>query len=173
MTKNMYSNLVNSINKEELDKSLSYKTDGASIELIAAELIEYCKSCQPTTRVLGNIRAEDIVRMCDSFIRDIKLDKIVNEQQFAQVQQIHDTTIADGNKLFNGIIDGSILPEDIYKSGISEKAYSHTNSLLLNVMLNGHTDAYLDINDINLATQCRKIIFDIITNLRNPLNISK
>ena len=157
MTKNMYSNLVNSINKEDSEFSNSYKTDGASIELIAAELIEYCKSCQPTTRVLGNIRAEDIVRMCDSFIRDIKLDKIVNE---------HDTTIdsrrkqdlIDGNKLFNGIIDGSILPEDIYKSGISEKAYSHTNSLLLNVMLNGHTDAYLHINDINLATQCRAVM---------------
>lgn len=147
-------------------------TDGAPIELVAAELIECCKSCQPTTRVIGNIRAEDIIRMCDAFIRDIKLDKIVNE---------HDTTIdskrkqdfADGNKLFNGIIDGSILPEDIHKSGISEKAYSHTSSLLLNVMLNGHTDSYLDINDINLAKECRKIIFDIITNLRNPLNISK
>lgn len=172
MTKNMYSNLVNSINKEELENSLSYKTDGASIELIAAELIECCKSWQPTTRVIGNIRAEDIIRMCDSFIRDIKLDKIVNEHDTA-IDSKRKQDFADGNKLFNDIIDGSILPEDIYKSGISEKAYSHTNSLLLNVMLNGHTDAYLDINDINLATQCRKIIFDIITNLRNPLNISK
>lgn len=45
--------------------------------------------------------------------------------------------------------------------------------MIIRMHLGLHTDAYLDINDINLATQCRKIIFDIITNLRNPLNISK
>ena len=139
-------------------------TDGVSIELVAAELIKCCEIWEPTTRILGNIRAEDIIRMCSSFIRDIKLNNIVDE---------HDTTIskrnqdfADGEKLFNGIIDGSILPEDIHKSGISEEAYSHTSSLLLNAILNGHTNVYLDINDINHAKECRKIIFDIITNLR-------
>lgn len=39
-------------------------TDGAPIELVARELLKCCNSWDPKVRLLGNIRVEDIARLC-------------------------------------------------------------------------------------------------------------
>ena len=52
-------------------------SDGASIEIIAYELKKCTQYWNPKTRLIGNVRAEDIARLCDSVLRDEKITKIV------------------------------------------------------------------------------------------------
>ena len=40
------------------------KTDGASLDIVARELKACCESWDPNARLLGNIRAHDIRRLC-------------------------------------------------------------------------------------------------------------
>ena len=50
-----------------MDRTEGGKTDGASIDVIADELKICCDAWDPKARLLGNIRAEDIGRLCDSY----------------------------------------------------------------------------------------------------------
>lgn len=41
-------------------------TDGAELHVVAEELKRCAKSWNPKARLLGNVRSEDIVRLCDN-----------------------------------------------------------------------------------------------------------
>src|ERR1035437_2877574 len=44
--------------------------DGAPVEIIARELKKCASSWEPKVRLLGNVRAEDIIRLCDFLIKN-------------------------------------------------------------------------------------------------------
>ena len=52
-------------------------TDGASVEIVARELLKCCNNWDPKARLLGNIRVEDIARVCIAAIA-IKTDKPIS-----------------------------------------------------------------------------------------------
>jgi len=51
------------------------KTDGASIDIVATELKTCCDAWDPKARLIGNIRAEDIGRLCSGTNEIIKILK--------------------------------------------------------------------------------------------------
>jgi hypothetical protein len=51
-------------------------TDNASLTIVAQELLKCCNSWDPKARLLGNIRAEDIARICHKILEESKETKL-------------------------------------------------------------------------------------------------
>ncbi len=59
-----------------MTQDIHQNTDGQSIDIIAQALKDCCDSWNPEARIVGNIRAEDIARLCKHVIRDQKIESI-------------------------------------------------------------------------------------------------
>lgn len=77
-----------------MDRTKGGRTDDASIATIAVELKMCTNTWDPKVRLLGNIRAEDIGRLCIAHIEIIKLlnDEYEHYRKLDMVQHTFENT---------------------------------------------------------------------------------